>query len=412
MSEKRCNSCNEVLEEGENYCLFCGTKQIEIKPKNVKNQDIKKIRGQSVFQLVSAFVLLIIGSTYGSKILFAVGIFLIVSYTRSKFDNKDKYKASRISNVLIITVVVLVFIFGFNWFGSEIENDNSNGSYSFEIEPGYENISLINKDEMTKRLNAQIRKVTESYENLTLVEVNKQYSIDFDITNISKRDTAIRMFKQVVSYLYSSETSYPYIKDISVHYYYEGEYLYSARLYNLYLKEFVNIDDDGVFFDYSSNMGVLLKSLKEGYVFPEERVDYNQTLPDSTEKYVLSYEEWYGDFFDVSNEVFDEFDRISNLFMDKSIEPSLDELRNLEFLSQKFERKCELFNLIEVDVYYEVFHQYFSRGCQFYVRAYKHNLDGLRNLNIDRIKYSYIDYNIAYEYFEQIFEYEEDIESV
>jgi len=419
MLEKRCKNCNAILHDDENYCLFCGTKQEETTPIIQTIEDdakIEKPTHNTKFLRIVFFVVLGIIALFLQSNLFNI-IAIIISLKIYKNQNKNNLKntqtkATFSQEALTIIVVIVCFVFGLlgiNMFNVDNNVENIPEEYSYDIEPGYEYIEPISVDDMTKRLEVQIKKVTESYEYLTLDVIDDQFIVNFDITNVSDRDNAIRMFKQIVSYLHSSEANYPYIKDINVHYYYEGEYLYSARLYNLYLKEMINIGDDGVFYDYQSNLSVLFKTIDEGFEFPETTIDYDQALPESAEKYLVDYEEWYGDFDVVSNEVYDEYDRISNAFINDSVEPTQDDIRNLDYLTQKFETRCDAFNQIEVDTYYEVFHQYFSRGCKFYLRAYENNLDGLKNLSVERIEYSYLDYNIAYDYFNQIFDNEEEV---
>ena len=63
MSEKRCKHCNEILQEDEKYCLFCGEKQeepiiIELENKledttQVNPKKNKKIMIYSIILLVS-----------------------------------------------------------------------------------------------------------------------------------------------------------------------------------------------------------------------------------------------------------------------------------------------------------------------------------------------------------------------
>ena len=421
MLEKRCKNCNAILHDDENYCLFCGTKQEEIElPKTDLESSTKPMKKgiYSIIRLIGGFLLLITGAIIGSRILSSIGIVLIVAFVNSKFTkrsdtNVKNMSGNQIASIAIVVVVVLIGLFSMNWsnvIDTEYEQDIQSEEYTYEIEPGYEYIEPISVDDMTKRLEVQINKVTDSYEYLTLEEIDDQFIVNFDITNVSDRKEAIRVFKQIVNNLRFSEMNYPYIKDLNVHYYSNGEYLYSARFYNLFLKGMNSIETDGVFYDYQSNLSVLFGTLDEGFEFPETLIDYDQPLPESAEKYLVDYDEWYGDFDVISQEIYREFDDVSNRFIEEGLEPTQDEIKNLDYLIRQYSYRCTTFDQIEVDTYYEVFHQYFSRACQYYVRAYKNNLDGLMHLSVDRIEYSYLDYNIAYDYFNQIFEYEEDVE--
>ncbi|MDP3445405.1 MAG: hypothetical protein Q8T08_21310, partial [Ignavibacteria bacterium] len=161
-------------------------------------------------------------------------------------------------------------------------------------------------------------------------------------------------------------------------------------------------------YDAQSDVSILFKTLNEGYTFPKEMVDYDKPLPESAENYLNDYNNWYGDFDEIGQKLYEQLDTASNRFIDENIEPTSTEIITIESLIRKFKNRCTSFDQIETDEYYEVFHQYFSRGCQYYVRAYSINLEGLKNSSKDRIEYSYLDYNIAYDYFNQIFDYEED----
>jgi len=109
-------------------------------------------------------------------------------------------------------------------------------------------------------------------------------------------------------------------------------------------------------------------------------------------------------------EIYDEYDIVSNQFIEDGIEPTLETIRKLDYLKQQLTNRCDTFDELEADHIYESFHQYFSRGCRFYVRAYDITLDGLKNKSIDRIEYGYLDFNIGYDYFEQIFT-EDEVEA-
>jgi len=422
MSEKRCKSCNAIIQDGENYCLFCGTKQDEIVQTNPDYEEeirIEKANKKAMILRTLMFICLGIIALILQSNLFNI-IAIMISYKMYKDRNKNisgkdqiKIKSTFKQKVFILGILAFYITLGiiaFNLINTKYTVEEESEEYTYEVEPGYEYIKPIKVDEMTNRIEIQIRKATENYENITAQEINDQFIISFDIHEVSYRDEAIQVFKQIVSNILSSNINYPYIKDLNVHYYNKGDYLYSARFYNIFLKEMNHIETDGEFYDYQSNLSVLFKTLDAGFKFPDSKIDYNEQLTESAEKYLVDYDEWYGDFDVLSQEIYQEFDDVSNRFIDDKIEPTQDEIKNLEYLIRQYSYRCTSFNRIETDVYYEVFHQYFSRGCQYYIRAYKHNLDGLKNLNIDRIMYSYLDYNIAYDYFEQIFGYEDNLE--
>lgn len=427
MNEKRCKKCNALLPDGENYCLFCGTKQEETQvviqqENNQKNTIINKDqRNKKVIFYLLILVLSIGFIQYGimSKDNFYIGIgmlgfpvviyFLIQSY---KLYDKHIVKKKEQNNLekLVGFIVLVVFLLGRTYISDLLdEHSIKPQKYTYEIEPGYEYIEPITAEDIQFRLDSQIQKVTDAYEYSYIEEVNDQFIIDIDIMSTNDRKEAAGMFTKLVNYLYHSKANYPYIKSLNVHFYYDDNYLYTARLHNLFLKEVIKLNTDGSFYDAQSNVSVLFKTLNEGYTFPIEMVDYSQTLPSSAEKYLSDYYNWYGDFDEIGQELFDQLDIASVNYIEEGKKPTTTDLQVIESLLRKFKNRCALFDRIETDEYYEVFHQYFSRGCQYYVRAYSNNLDGIKNSSVDRIEYSYLDYNLAHDYFNQIFDFGDEI---
>lgn len=427
MSQKRCKKCSALLPEGENYCLFCGTKHEETqtvlqennKQKTnveVKNQRNKKVIFYSLILIVS-ISLILYGIMYEDNFYLGIGLlgFPVMIYFFIQFYqyyDKNIVKKKKLNNIekLIGLIVLVLFILGRLYLSNLLdENSIKQDNYSYEIEPGYEYIEPITADEIQSRVEAQVQKITDMYEFAYIEEVNDQFILDINIMEITNQDDAVEMFTKLVNSLYLSKANYPYIKSLYVHYYSNDDYLYTARLHNLYLKEVIKLDTDGSFYDAKSNVSVLFRTLKAGYTFPESMVDYDETLPESAEKYLEDYNDWYGDFDEIGQELYTQLDTVSNSYIDKGVYPSTTDLQMIESLIGKFKTRCRTFDQIETDPYYEVFHQYFSRGCQFYLRAYQINLEGLKNSSVDRIEYSYLDYNIAYDYFNQIFGYDEDV---
>jgi hypothetical protein len=306
------------------------------------------------------------------------------------------------------------FIFAFSNLSNQedtaipVEETEQETTYQYDVEAGYEYIEPISVDDMTMRVTTQIEKLTTDYEYLTVEEMDDQFIINFDITSIDNIKDAAALFKSIVNNLTISKANYLYIKDLNAHFYYKGEYLYTARLYNLFLIDVISLDQDGTFYDSQSNVSILFKTLKDPeFTFPNETIDYDGELPDSTNQYLMDYDTWYGDFDLFMSTIYDDYDAITNQYIEEGIEPTLETIRQLDYQTQQLSHRCDTFDEIKVDYYYEAFHQYFSRGCRFYLKGYEETLEGLENKSIDRIEYAYLDFNLGYYYFDMLFENEE-----
>jgi hypothetical protein len=281
--------------------------------------------------------------------------------------------------------------------------------YEYEIEPGYEYIEPVALVDMQARIENVILNSTSNYEYLILEEMDDQYIVDVDITDIDNVDDAVNLFVELVENMYDSESVYLYVRDFKVHYYYEGEYLYSARLYNLFLKDVILIETDATFYDSRSNISTLMvKIMYEGFTFDDKEVDYDQANTESEQAYFDEYDSWYGNFDVLMSDLYDNFTLLSDAYLEEGIEPTDEEIKSLESLTLELQNKCEAFDEIVPDENYVVFHQYVSRGCSFYLKGYTIAIDGFRNKSIDRVDYAYIDLNLGYYYFELLWGEEED----
>lgn len=418
MSEKRCKSCNAILLESENQCRYCGTKQEEAQP--IIQQENKQKNNNRIFYsliLLVSFGFILFGIMMKNNLLLGIGllglpIILYMLVKLYKAYQKHIVNKKKLSNFeqFVGFIVLVLFVLG-RMYLSDLLDEHSikPDGYSYAIEPGYEYIEPITTKDIQSRFEAQIQKITDQYEIAYIEEVNEKFIIEIDIMVTDDRKEAVEIFTKLVNYLYVSKANYPYIKSLSMHYYFDNEYLYSARLHNLFLKEVIKLETDGTFYDAQSDVSILFRTLKEGYTFPKVMVEYDKPLPESAENYLKDYNNWYGDFDEIGLELFEQLDKVSNRYIDENIKPTTAEIVTIESLIRKFKNRCTAFDQLETDEYYEVFHQYFSRGCQYYVRAYSINLEGLKNSSKDRIVYSYLDYNIAYDYFNQIFDYEDDV---
>ena len=128
MSEKRCKHCNEILQEDEKYCLFCGEKQeepiiIELENKledttQVNHKKTKKIMIYSIILLVS-IGLITYGSMTNNNLYLAIGVlglpvmFYVLIELYKVYDRRIiKNKKLDTIEQLIGILVVFLFFFG------------------------------------------------------------------------------------------------------------------------------------------------------------------------------------------------------------------------------------------------------------------------------------------------------------
>jgi len=402
MNEKRCKNCNAILDEGEKYCLFCGEKQTETQEKTEPINHQEKKDYTSIWASIGAFIILIIGGSIGSKILAGVGIFLVAYLVRSKFDNKDKQKSSKNNKVILILIGIvffLIFILGFNYSNTNTSQVNEE-AYTFEIEPEYRQVIPATIEVFTERLEEQLQEISVDYQNIAMEEEYRLFTIQMDIVNINDKDEAIEVFKQIIHRLSRESEEYVYIKDLIIYFYVNDEYQYAIRLFNPFMINVLDLEKDSIFYDVKSNLSVQLKTAEdESFTFPTD-TNETLTLSEEGEKYLSDFNNWYDGFDVYSNEVYAEFVKFGNLLIDDGVSTTQKELKELETLSQTFSKRCNQLNQIETSTYYEVFHQYSSRGCQYFASGFKKSLDGLEYSSVDRINYAYLDYIIGNEYFE------------
>lgn len=434
MKVRKCKSCKLMNHEKDRFCVFCGTPlegdAIEQDPINITPSPEEpkdplnpmKTVWRAIKILITVFFLFATIYTQDMIFLFGViipGISLLDELINLKYP-EDKRFASFLHPTRKFKLYGLTLIFLnalslgniTNLFVNEpTEEPVIEVGYEFEIEPGYEYLEPISLEDIQEKVNYKISDWTSDFEYLTLEEVNGQYTVDFDITNINNVDDAIDIFKKIVRHVYKDDTLYPYIKDFRTHFYFEGEYLYSTRLYNLFLKEMMDIDKDSSFYDRRSDTSVRLWTIiNDEYEFPPTD-EITDEIYQSEQLYLDAYAEWYGDLDVIMNDLYDTFIALSDNYIDNGIEPTLKEIRDMDYLNQRLQSKCESFDEITPAITYDVFHHYFSRGCHFYIKAYTIALDGFRNKSVDRVDYAYIDLDLAYYYFDQIFEDEEVVDT-
>jgi hypothetical protein len=430
MREIKCIYCQNLNSSQNNFCEHCGRplNKHTINEGEDYTRKKSKYRFGHIMWLLTKFVIMIIFIGYAiteqdipTKLsaLF-IGIIPLVSFFEEFVLFRKRIRENKRILVTPSRILVLVFVVLFG-FGLSIqylepyidfEGDFSFKEvyeYEYEIEPGYEYIEPVALEDMQDRLENIISLSTSSFEYLILEEMDDQYIVDVDITDIDNVDDAVDLFVKLVRNISESDPVYPYIKDFKVHYYYEGEYLYSARLYNLFLKDVILIETDATFYDSRSNISTLMvKILYEDFTFDNKEVDNDLDNTASEQRYFDEYDKWYVDFDTLMSDLYDEFTLLSDAYLDDGIEPTDDEIKSLEFLTIELQKKCVAFDKITPDENYVVFHQYVSRGCHFYLKGYMIAIDGFKNKSVDRVDYAYIDLNLGYYYFELLWGEEED----
>jgi hypothetical protein len=432
MREIKCIYCQNLNYSQNNFCEHCGRPLNKHTINQVDEQTISKskYRFGHIMWLITKLVIMVLFLGFGiveqeisTKLsaIFIGTIPLVSFFEEFVFFRKRIRENKRIlvtpSRILMAIFIVLFglglsiqFIEPYIDFNGDFSfNEINEKVYEYKIEPGYEYIEPVALDDMQARLEAVISYSTNNYEYLILEEIDDQFIVDVDITDIDNVDDAVDLFVELVKYISDLDTVYPYIKDFKVHYYYDGAYLYSARLYNLFLKDVILIETDATFYDSRSNISTLMyKILYEDFTFDNKLVDYNQANTESEQKYFDEYDKWYVNFDTLMSDLYDDFTVLSDAYLDNGIEPTNEEIKGLESLSVELKNKCNAFDKIVPDENYVVFHQYISRGCHFYAKGYTIAVDGFKNKSADRVDYAYIDLNLGYYYFELLWGEDDD----
>ena len=367
MIQKRCHTCHAYIDEGDHFCMNCGADQT------------------------------------------------VAPQTKSRKTNNPLLKAFLIFiGITIFTTFVVLQLWNMSdmtpYIRESIEsNPPVEESYEYVIEPGYEAIEVISEEEMQSRIETHVSRYTEDYDYITVTEEDDQFYVNFDINKIGDRFEAGKLFKSIVGSISRDYDTYAYVKDLNAHFYNEGTYLYSTRLYNLFLVDVISLNKDGEFYDERSNLNINFKTSQDtNFEFPAEREDWIDN-PESTEEFVSAYERWYNQFAPFSTEIDDAFDLVNMHYIDEGIEPTVTEIRELSALTEEYGNYCKTIDEFNSNYYFEVFHQDLKRGCAFIHKSYVINIDGLKNRSVDRIRYSFLDYNLGRDYFYDLYTDDEEV---
>jgi hypothetical protein len=421
MSEKRCNTCHAKSITDDKYCMFCGTEFSKIEDRGKAQTRFNIDKFFLVTKIIVGILICVIGIIMELEvqtiIYGAIGIELFINYIQviinekirnrpqlnskvykqAKNENNDKHKLVKI--VLIVVPIFILLISVMGYFNTVSTPDNRKKErYEFEIEPGYGFVSPISVLEMTGRMNKAISSVTEDYENLVVEDNYSQFFVEVDIYTTDDFRDAEETFRKLVDVLYTSDKYYSYIQDFQVHFYHNDQYVYSTRILNIFLIEEVSLNNDGTFYDAKSNTIVFFKTLEDkNFSFSDKRFNENN-LDSKSENYIKAFNKWYQNFDQVLSRTYDAFDIVEIRFTNRGINPEMTELVNLGYKINDLKNQCKELNKLKPDFYHEVYYQYSQKGCQYYVRAFEINLDGLNNRSIERIQYSYIANNVGYSY--------------
>lgn len=257
---------------------------------------------------------------------------------------------------------------------------------------------------MQDRLTKHLKEFELSLGNIDINPIDQQFIINIEVYVNRDRFLVGYVTRSIVDNMTRDYDTYAYTKELNIDFIDVDEVFAQTRLYNLFLIDVVDLEKDGVYYDKENDMTVLFKTSQE------RNFDFTTVLeelgkdPESTTRYPQAYEEWNKEFLVITDNLYQNFNEANLQFGDEGIEPSVSELRDLDYLTQQLGSKCESFKKMSPNYYYEVFHQGFSRACQFIHKAYVNNLDGLKNKSVDRIEYSFIDYNLAYDWLTKLFE--------
>ncbi|MDP3445404.1 MAG: hypothetical protein Q8T08_21305, partial [Ignavibacteria bacterium] len=243
--------------------MYCGEEfgKIENKSKVQSRFNINKFF--LFIKIIVGILICVIGIILEAEVDFliyvTIGIELIINYihvvtkekirSRSQLDlevskhtkneNNDKHKTVKTVTIVISLFVILISVMGY--FNTVSTPDSvKKEKYEFEIEPGYGFVSPISVLEMTSRMNKAISSVTEDYANLVVEDNYAQFFIEMDIHTTDDFRDAADTFRKLVDVLYTSDKYYSYIQDFQVHFYHNDQYVYSARILNIFLKEEVS----------------------------------------------------------------------------------------------------------------------------------------------------------------------------
>jgi len=424
MKQVRCKNCHAISYIDDKYCMFCGTEFSKAEDQVKSQTPFSFDKLFLTIKIIVGILICVIGfvEEVDIQVLIYATMFieLFIHYlqivVRERMRDKPRLQTkvskrvddnkSRVRRMVIMTTLIFVSLTVVIGYLNTIElpDTRNKGQYEFEIEPGYGFVSPISVLEMTSRINNVISSVTEDYENLVLVDNYTQFNVNVDINTTDNFRDAEDIFRKLVDVIYTSDKYYSYLTDFHVHFYHNDEYVYSARILNMFLIEEISLDNDGTFYDVKSNTTVLFKTLIDKKFTFNNKLFNEFSLNSSSEKYKEAHDEWYLNLADILSRTYNAFDLVNIRFINRGINPEKVNIVNLENRINDLKKQCKELDRIEPDFYHEAFYNYSQKGCYFYIKSFELNLDGLENLSKERIEYSYTANNVGYTYIYGIYE--------
>jgi len=424
MKQVRCKNCHSINYFDDKYCMFCGTEFDKNEEQRLSSFQFTIDTFFLVVKITTVILICIIGFLKEIELqvlIYATMFIELFIYYLERVVRERKRKApqlqtniskkvddhkSRVRRMIVMTTLIFVSLTIVIGYLNTIELPDSRKKerYEFEIEPGYGFVSPISILEMTSRMNKAISSVTEDYVNLEVVDNYYQFFVNVDIKTTNDFRDAEDTFRKLVDVLYTTDKYYSYLTDFHVHFYHNDDYVYSARILNIFLTEEISLDNDGTFYDVKSNTTVLFKILLDKKFTFNNKLFNEFNLNSSSEKYKEEHNEWYLSFVDTLSRTYNAFDLVNLRFINRGINPEKINIENLENRIKDLNNQCKELNRIKPDFYHEAFYNYSQKGCYFYIKSFELNLDGLKKLSQERIEYSYTANNAGYSYIYGIYE--------
>lgn len=417
MSEKRCKKCHTKFNEGDTYCLFCGTRrgdEQEVIKEETTDSKLKDPKFMFVSSMIVGIIFVLIGIGFRSYLFFSVGLFPIVKFFSDKyFKTQDegrtktyKFLRALLFTFLIFSTSVQLNLLHQNDYQTYEENDIS------EIESEYETLETLTEEEIISRIRNHFEMINVGIFNIEVKPVDNRFIVNLEVVLLKDRFEVGYLTKIIVDKISRENDTNVYIQELNVRFLNVGEVFAKTSLYNLYLVDVVDLENDGEYYDKQSGMTVLFKTSQDRFF--DFTLD-NEELDMDTEThtiYVQEFEEWNNEFMSLMDKLYNQFNDANHKFDDDRYRPSDSVIQELDFLTQQLGSSCESFNNLKPSYNYEVFNQGFNQACQFFHKSYVKNLDGLKNKSVKEIQDSFIDYQIGYDWISKIYNaLDEDVES-
>lgn len=408
MTEKRCKNCSTKFNEGDTYCLFCGTKrgdEQEVIKEEVIDSKLKDPKFMFVTSMIIGVTSVLIGFVFRSYLFFTVGLFPIVKFLSDKYyKNQDegRTKIYKILRALLFTFLIFSASLQIDFLRQNEYLTNEVNDIS-EIKSKNETPETLTNEEITSRIRKHFEMINVGIFNIEVTPIDNRFIVNLEIVLLKDRFEVGYLTRIIVDKISRENDTNIYIKELNMSFLNVGEVFSKTSLYNLYLLDVVDLENDGEYYDKQSGMKVLFKTSQDRYfdfTMDKEKLDKNT---DTHVLYVQAFEEWNNEFISIMNELYNQFNDANLKFSKDRNRPSESVIQELDFLTQQLGSSCESFNNLKPSYNYEVFNQGFRQACEFFHKSYVKNLDGLKNKSVEKIQDSFIDYQIGYDWISKIY---------